>query len=83
MKKPIKLISYYAKEEVLKIENSVDCSGRVGKRNYAVILLALRLGLRALDISNLKFSNIDWDNNVIELILVKTKRNLSLPLLPT
>lgn len=58
-KKLVKLPSYYNKEEVLKIENSVDRSGRVGKRNYAVILLVSRLGIRASDIANLKLSNID------------------------
>lgn len=58
-KRPVKLPSYYSKEEVLRIEHSVDRSGRVGKRNYAVILLASRLGIRASDIANLKLSDID------------------------
>ncbi|MCM0194073.1 site-specific integrase [Bacteroides fragilis] len=80
-KKPVKLPSYYSKEEVLKIENSVDRSGRVGKRNYAVILLASRLGIRASDIANLKLSNIDWDNNQIRFTQIKMNKAISLPLL--
>lgn len=79
--KPVKLPSYYTKEEIKRIENSVDRSGRVGKRNYAVILLASRLGIRASDIANLKLSNIDWDNNQIRFTQIKTKRHISLPLL--
>ena len=79
--KPVKLPSYYTKEEIKRIENSVDRSGRVGKRNYAVILLASRLGIRASDIANLKLSNIDWDNNQIQFTQIKTKRHISLPLL--
>lgn len=79
--KPVKLPSYYTKEEVKRIESSVDRSGRVGKRNYAVILLASRLGIRASDIANLKLSNIDWDNNQIRFMQVKTKHHISLPLL--
>lgn len=53
----------------------------MGKRNYAVILLASRLGIRASDIANLKLSNIDWDNNQIQFTQIKTKRHISLPLL--
>lgn len=79
--KSVKLPSYYTKEEIKRIENSVDRSGRVGKRNYAVILLASRLGIRASDIANLKLSNIDWDNNQIRFTQIKTKRHISLPLL--
>ena len=79
--KPVKLPSYYTKEEVKRIENSVDRSGRVGKRNYAVILLASRLGIRASDIANLKLSDIDWDNNQIRFMQIKTERPISLPLL--
>lgn len=40
------LPSYYTPEEVIKIESSVDRAGRSGKRNYAMLLLATRLGLR-------------------------------------
>lgn len=80
-KKTVKLPSYYSKEEVLRIENSVDRSGRVGKRNYAVILLASRLGIRASDIANLKLSDIDWDNNQIHFTQMKMDRAISLPLL--
>lgn len=80
-KKPIKLPSYYSKEEVIRIENSVDRSGRVGKRNYAVILLASRLGIRASDIANLKLSDIDWDNNQLRFIQIKTGQPILLPLL--
>lgn len=80
-KKPIKLPSYYSKEEVQRIENSVDRSGRVGKRNYAVILLASRLGIRASDIANLRLSDIDWDNNQLHFVQIKTGQPILLPLL--
>ena len=42
--------SFYTPEEVSKIELSIDRSNCVGKRNYAMLLLACRLGLRASDI---------------------------------
>ncbi len=73
--------SYYSKEEVVKIETSVNVSSAVGKRNYAVLLLATRLGLRASDISELKFENIHWKENAIRLTQFKTGKPIELPLL--
>jgi integrase len=45
------------------------------------MLLATRLGLRASDIANLNFSNIDWDNSSITLFQFKTGKEIRLPLL--
>ena len=76
-----KIPSFYTASEVSIAENSVDRSGGVGKRNYAMMLLASRLGLRASDIANLKFSNIDWEKNEIRLHQCKTGNPVILPLL--
>ena len=46
-----------------------------------MLLLASRLGLRASDIANLKFSNIDWDKNEIKLTQYMTGHPITLPLL--
>lgn len=75
------IISYYTPEEIGKIEQTVNRMTRNGKRNYAMILLATRLGLRSSDIVNLEFSNIDWDNNTISVNQKKTQKALVLPLL--
>ncbi len=77
-----KLPSYYDKDEILKIESVVDRSSPIGKRDYAIILLASRLGLRASDIVGLTFTNLDWDNSLIILSQQKTKKDITLPLLP-
>jgi site-specific recombinase XerD len=76
-----KIPSFFTTDEIRTIEESVDRSGGTGKRNYAMILLADRLGLRASDIANLQFSNIDWDKSEISLTQYKTGRPISLPLL--
>lgn len=81
VKHPERVPSFFSKEEVLKIENSVSRSSAVGKRNYAMTLLASRLGLRASDIANLQFGDIDWDNSLITLTMKKTKKVIQLPLL--
>jgi len=76
-----KLISYYTEDEIIQIEKNINRDTKNGKRDYALIILATRLGLRASDIAALKFDNIDWENNLITLTQYKTKRLLSLPLL--
>lgn len=52
------------------------------KRTRAIILLALRLGLRECDICNLTFQGIDWQHDRIQLVQKKTGEPLVLPLLP-
>ena len=76
-----KIPSVYDPEEIKQIERSVDQASAVGKRDYAILLLTTRLGLRASDICALRFSDIDWDKNLIRLTQYKTKREIELPLL--
>lgn len=52
------------------------------KRSKAIVLLALRLGLRDCDICNLTFREIDWTHDRIRLVQIKTGKPLVLPLLP-
>jgi len=76
-----KLPSVYTVEEVKLIETSVSCSNMVGKRNYAILLLATRLGFRASDIAFLSFANLDWENSRILFKQYKTGQETELPLL--
>ena len=76
-----KLPSIYSADEIKQIETSVEQSSRCGKRDYAILLFASRLGLRASDIYNLKFSNIDWDHNKVIFTQYKTGKPVELPLL--
>lgn len=75
------LPSCYDPEDVIRVENAIDRRSNIGKRDYAMVLLASRLGLRSSDIRMLEFKDIDWDNNEIRIVQYKTKRHLSLPLL--
>ena len=76
------LPSVYSKDEIEQILDSVDRGNPAGKRNYLMLLLGARLGLRSSDICNLKFSDIHWEENLIELKQVKTAKTITLPLLP-
>ena len=75
-----KLPSVYAKEEVRIILDSIDRSTAIGKRNHAIILLAVRLGMRASDISALEFSHLNWAGNQVSFTQMKTGRDILLPL---
>ncbi|MDD4193431.1 MAG: site-specific integrase [Mangrovibacterium sp.] len=76
-----KLPSLYNIEEIRKMDASIEKTSRIGKRDYAIFLLASRLGLRASDICLLQFRNLDWDRNIINLVQWKTKKEIELPLL--
>lgn len=80
-KKESKLPTTYTKEEVEKLLKSVDRANPKGKRDFAMILLAARLGLRASDICRMKFENINWKQNMIRIKQTKTARTVELPLL--
>lgn len=67
-------------EDIEKILSCVDRESPMGKRDYAILSLAYRLGLRASDIRNLKPSSLDWENHEIHITQVKTKEPLTLPL---
>lgn len=81
IKRQPKLPSTYTKEEIEKVLKSIDRGCDLGKRNYAIMLLACRLGLRASDICTLKFENILWEKNLISINQHKTGRQIELPLL--
>ncbi len=81
IKPKARVCSFYSIEEMQAMEGSMNRNCAVGKRNYAMMLLASRLGLRVGDIAALKFSDIDWDNNSITIITQKTGRKVELPLL--
>jgi len=75
------LPTVWSKGEIEKIIKVIDRGNPVGKRNYAIILLVARLGLRIGDVRNLQLSNIDWNTNEITLLQNKTNSTLTLPLL--
>lgn len=79
-KRQPRLPSTYTKEEIAVILNSIDRSTSRGKRDYAIVLFAVRLGMRASDISTIIFGNILWSQNKIVFKQYKTKETVELPL---
>jgi len=73
--------SVWTKEEVLKLLAAIDRGNPSGKRDYAIILLVTRLGIRIGDVNNLKFESVDWRKNCISFVQNKTGNRICLPLL--
>lgn len=53
----------------------------MGKRDYAMILLASRMGMRSGDIVRLKNRDVDDNKNEINIIQEKTGNVLHLPII--
>lgn len=68
-------------EELQTLLAAIDRTGGVGKRDYAMILLATMLGMRVGDICALKFENFDWHRKLITYTQQKTGKVNVLPIL--
>lgn len=75
-----KMPSCYSKAEVARILQSVDRKTTTGKKDYLILILAAKLGLRASDIIRIKLYNIKWDTDVIEFCQQKTGYFTQIPL---
>jgi len=71
----------WKREDIDKLLKAVDRGDPKGKRDYAILLLVIRLGLRVSDIRGLRLSNLNWSRKTILLTMQKTKYPLKLPLL--
>ena len=67
-------------ELLVKLLGAVDRSSPRGKRDYAILLLAARLGLRVSDIRTLRLDDLDWEAATVDVTQCKTGGALRLPL---
>lgn len=79
-RKQTSIPSVWTKEELKQLIGAIDRGSPKGKRDYAIILIACRLGLRCADIKALKFENFNWSENKLYFIQSKTRQPLELPL---
>jgi site-specific recombinase XerD len=78
--KSCRLPNIFTPDDVAKILESSNREYPIGKRNFAVLMLVARTGLRVSDARELKFSAIDWDAKTIYVVQKKTHKPLELPL---
>ena len=67
--------------EVARILEAIDRGNPCGKRDYAIVLLIARLGLRSIDVKRLEFGDLDWPGNRLFVTQAKTGGRVQLPLL--
>lgn len=75
-----RLAHTWTEEEKSRMLNAIERGTSIGKRDYAMFLLATDLGMRTGDIVSLKFENIDWAQCRIHFIQEKTEIPQELPL---
>ena len=74
-----KIIEVYSGAETDAI-NRVLSDGSLTKRDKAICLLLLETGLRAVDVCNIRLSDIDWSKDIIYIKQQKTGKPLHIPL---
>jgi integrase len=79
-KKRRKIIPAFSETELAAVINEIDKTTPTGKRDYAIILLAIGTGLRGGDIANLKLTDINWRTQSIGIAQGKTGKPLIIPI---
>jgi integrase len=74
------LPSVYSPNEIRRALAALDQTGPCARRDRAVVLLAAQLGLRAGDIRQLRYDQIDWRLSRLSLVQTKTGVRVDLPL---
>nr|WP_241249578.1 tyrosine-type recombinase/integrase [Agrococcus sp. KRD186] len=70
----------FTPEEADRLVGAIETASPRGKRDYAIVRLALSTGLRCCDIVSLRLDEIDWRRDEIRLVQNKTSAPLTLPL---
>lgn len=78
--KSAKIPSAWDVDELKSMIAAIDRNNPIGKRDYAMIVLACVLGLRIGDIKNLRFSSFNWEGKELSIIQHKTHKPLTLPI---
>jgi site-specific recombinase XerD len=75
-----KVYQGFTNDEIKKLLAAVDCDTPIGKRDYAIMMLAAQTGLRSGDILKLKRGDIDWRKREIHITQSKTDTALCVTL---
>lgn len=62
----------YTDEEITSVIKSIDTFTERGKRQYAIFLTISLLGIRSIDLSLMKISDIDFTEKIIKFVQSKT-----------
>ena len=70
----------FTDDEIRRLLEAIDRDTSIGKRDYAILMLAAQTGLRSADIFNLKRGDIDWHKREISITQSKTGKPLNIAL---
>ncbi len=76
----VRALPCFTREETGRLLDGIETGTPCGKRDYAMVMLAVSTGLRCCDIVALRLDEIDWHRDEIRLVQAKTSRPLVLPL---
>lgn len=76
----VRVLPCFTREETGRLLEGIGTGTACGKRDYAMVALAVSTGLRCCDIVALRLEEIDWRRDEIRLVQAKTSRPLVLPL---
>ena len=76
-----KIIDVLSDEQIQRIHTfRTEHNTPVELRDIAIVLLGLRMGMRAYDVLSLRFQDIDWKKRQISIIMKKTRTQITLPM---
>lgn len=81
VRRQARIPSVWDPHDVARIVEAIDRGNPCGKRDYAIIMLVARLGLRTIEVKRLQFAHFDWPGNRLCVVQAKTGHRVQLPLL--
>lgn len=76
-----KIVDVLTPEQIARIDSyRAEHNNPIELRDIAIVLLGLKMGFRASDVTHLCFSNIDWKKHEISIVMQKTKVEIKLPM---
>jgi site-specific recombinase XerD len=78
--RPCPCLDYLSHRQVQRVLRSFDRRTPAGRRNYAIVLCLVRLGLRAGEVAGLTLEQVDWRAGRMRIGAGKGRRERELPL---
>jgi site-specific recombinase XerD len=73
------LPTYLSAEQVQKALNSCDRTSPIGRRDYAILMMLAKLGLRANEVATLTLDDIDWRSGEM-CLRAKGRQRVQMPI---
>jgi site-specific recombinase XerD len=75
------LPSYLSAEQVQNVLDGCDRTSAIGRRNYAILMMLAKLGLRANEVATLTLDDIDWRSGEMR-VRAKGRQQVGMPIPP-